>query len=92
VGPEEYVREKLGDAFELSIERRISRLEDESPEHAWDYFAPHFGPVKMLLENLEPDRREEFERTAREHFERGRQPDGSYLDEREYLLVTGTRR
>ena len=47
-----YVHDKLGEAFELSIERRISHFEDESPEHAWEYFAPRFGPVKMMLENL----------------------------------------
>lgn len=91
-GQEPYVHEKLGEAFELSIERRISHFEDESPEHAWEYFAPRFGPVKMMLENLPPDRRAEFEGTARAHFETGRQPDGSYVDDREYLLVTGTRR
>ena len=91
-GQEDYVRSRLGDAFDLEIERRISNFADESPVHAWEYFAPRFGPVKMMLENLEPERREEFEQVAREHFERGRQPDGSYLDEREYLLVTGTRR
>ena len=91
-GQEDYVRTRLGDAFDLKIERRISRLEGESPEHAWEYFAPRFGPVKLMLENLDPERREEFEHVARGHFEQGRQPDGSYLDEREYLLVTGTRR
>ena len=91
-GEEEYVHDKLGDAFELSIERRISRHEDESPEHAWEYFAPRFGPVKTMLENLDDDRRTAFELAAREHFEQARQPDGRFLDEREYLLVTGTRR
>ncbi len=91
-GDEGYVRAKLGDAFDLSVERRISHWEDESPEHAWEYFAPRFGPVKMMLDNLDPERRAEFEQTAREHFEQGRQPDGTYVDDREYLLVTGTRR
>jgi ubiquinone/menaquinone biosynthesis C-methylase UbiE len=91
-GEEGYVRDKLGGAFELAIERRISRFADESPEHAWEYFAPRFGPVKTMLENLDSDRRTAFELAAREHFEQGRQPDGSYLDEREYLLCTGTRR
>jgi ubiquinone/menaquinone biosynthesis C-methylase UbiE len=91
-GDEKYVHEKLGDAFELSIERRISRHEDESPEHAWEYFAPRFGPVKTMLENLDAERRTAFELAAREHFEQGRQPDGRYVDEREYLLVTGNRR
>jgi hypothetical protein len=45
-----------------------------------------------LLDNLDPERRDEFERTARAHFDTGRQPDGSYVDDREYLLVTGARR
>jgi ubiquinone/menaquinone biosynthesis C-methylase UbiE len=91
-GDENYVRMRLGDAFDLSIERRISHWEDESPEHAWEYFAPRFGPVKMMLDNLDPEHREAFVLAARQHFEKGRQPDGSYLDEREYLLVTGIRR
>jgi ubiquinone/menaquinone biosynthesis C-methylase UbiE len=91
-GQEPHVRELLGDAFDLTIERRISRFADESPEHAWEYFAQRFGPVKMMLDNLEPDRRDVFVLTAREHFDKGRQSDGSYLDEREYLLVTGIRR
>lgn len=91
-GREEYVRDELGDAFELSFERGISRFEDESPEHAWEYFAPRFGPLKVMLENLPPERRDDFERVAHEHWEKGRQPDGSYLEEREYLLVTGSRR
>jgi SAM-dependent methyltransferase len=91
-GNEDYVRERFGGSFELSIERRISRHEDESPEHAWEYFAPRFGPVKMMLENLDDEHRTAFELAAREHFEKGRQPDGSFLDEREYLFVTGTRR
>jgi len=91
-GREDYVHEKLGQAFELSIERRISREEGESPEQAWEYFAPRFGPVKTLLDNLPDERRHEFEQVARAHWEKRRQPDGSYLDEREYLLVTGSRR
>ncbi|HZC74466.1 MAG TPA: class I SAM-dependent methyltransferase [Gaiellaceae bacterium] len=91
-GEEPYVREKLGDAFELSIERRMSHFEDESPEHAWEYFAPRFGPTRTMLENLDPERRTEFEEAGRALYEQGRQLDGRYLDEREYLLVTGERR
>jgi ubiquinone/menaquinone biosynthesis C-methylase UbiE len=91
-GREEHVRELLGGAFDLKIERRISRWEDESPEHAWDFYALQFGPVKTMLDNLEPDRRDAFVLAARERFEKGRQSDGSFLDEREYLLVTGIRK
>ena len=91
-GREEYVHEKLGAAFELSSERRISRAEDESPEQNWEYFAPRFGPVKTLLDNLEMERRDEFEQAARAHWDKGPQPDGRYVEEREYLLVIGVRR
>ena len=91
-GGEDYVRERLGDAFELSVEHRYSRDEDESPEHAWEYFAPRFGPTRTMLDNLDADRRVAFELAGREHFEKGRQADGSFLDAREYLLVTGIRR
>jgi ubiquinone/menaquinone biosynthesis C-methylase UbiE len=91
-GQEEHVRAKLGDAFDLTVERRFSYWEDDSPEHAWEYYSPRFGPVKMMLDNLEPERREQFVQVAKERFEAGRQPDGSYRDEREYLLVTGIRK
>ncbi len=91
-GSEQYVHDKLGEAFDLTIEHRLSIHEDESPEQAWEYFAPRFGPVRMLLDNLPPDRREEFERTALEHYRARVGTDGHFRDEREYLLVTGTRR
>lgn len=91
-GREDYVRDKLGGAFEITVERRLSVEKDESPEKAWDFFAPRFGPVKTMLDNLDEDRRTAFELAAREHFEKGRRPDGSFVDEREYLLVTGIRR
>jgi hypothetical protein len=91
-GQEEYVRGKLGATFELSIERRISRHKEESPEYVWEAFSTKFGPTKMLLANLEPARRTEFEQAMRGLMQTHKQPDQSYVDEREYLLVTGTRR
>jgi ubiquinone/menaquinone biosynthesis C-methylase UbiE len=91
-GSEGYVREKLGDAFDLHVERRISHWEDESLEAAWETFSTNFGPVLMLLARLEPDRREEFRETMLEQMRKGVRPDGTIADEREYLLVTGVRR
>ncbi len=91
-GREDHVRERFGDAFDLSIERRISRHEEESTEVAWERFSTRFGPTKMLLDNLDPERRAEFERTMLGLMERRTQADGRFVDEREYLLVTGIRR
>jgi ubiquinone/menaquinone biosynthesis C-methylase UbiE len=91
-GQEEYVREKFGDVFDLTIERRISRHEEESAEYAWETFSQRFGPTKMLLENLDPERRDEFVQAMTGLMQKRTQPDGRFVDEREYLLVTGTRR
>lgn len=91
-GREDYVHEKLGDAFDLSIERRISRHEEESPEHAWERFSTRFGPTKTMLDNLPPEKRAEFEAAMLGLMQKRTQPDGRFVDEREYLLVTGTRR
>jgi ubiquinone/menaquinone biosynthesis C-methylase UbiE len=91
-GTEAYVHERLDDAFELRIERRISRLEDESLDHAWDTFSTKFGPTITTLEALPPERRAEFEAAMRGLFAAAVQPDGRLVDEREYLLVRGIRR
>jgi ubiquinone/menaquinone biosynthesis C-methylase UbiE len=91
-GQEEHVREKLGDTYELSVARRISRQEEESPEYAWETFSTKFGPTKMLLDNLDPERRAEFEQAMLGMMKQRTQADGRFVDEREYLLVTGTRR
>ena len=91
-GNEEHVRDRLGDTFDLTIERRISRHEEESADYAWQRFSTSFGPTKMLLENLEPERRAEFEQAMRGMMQRREQPDGRFVDEREYLLVSGVRR
>jgi hypothetical protein len=59
---------------------------------AWQRFSQSFGSTKMLLENLEPERRAEFKQTMFGLMQRQTQPDGRFVDEREYLLVAGTRR
>lgn len=90
-GTEDHVRERLGGAFELTIEHRISRLENDSYDEFWESFSTNFGPVRLLLDHLPPDRAAEFTDAAREHYSRHVQPDGRVVDDREYLLVTGIR-
>ena len=91
-GTDEHVQQLLGGDFDLTIERRISPLESDSLDEAWELFSKNFGPVRMLLDNLPPERAAEFTAAAREHFGRYVQPDGRLVDNREYLLVTGIRR
>ncbi|HKT43824.1 MAG TPA: class I SAM-dependent methyltransferase [Gaiellaceae bacterium] len=91
-GSEDHVRELLGDAFDLEIERRISRGEADSVEEAWETFSTNFGPVVTLRNQLEPERWAELEKTMLGYMEETRRPDGRSVDDREYLLVTGVRR
>jgi len=91
-GREEHIRELLGPAFELSIERRLSRAEADSLEEAWEQISTRLGPVVMALEVLPPGPREAFERLMVEDLRGKVQADGRIVDDREYLLVTGVRR
>jgi ubiquinone/menaquinone biosynthesis C-methylase UbiE len=91
-GTEQHARDELGDGFELSFERRISRADEESFDGFWAQFSTNFGPLKLLLESLDPERRAELEAAVRGHFGRFEQSDGRLVEDREYLLVTGVRR
>ena len=91
-GSEEHVRAQLGDAFELRIERRVSRGEENSADEAAAVFAASFGPVRTLRDSLPPERASELEQALRDYFRGAARPDGRVVDEREYLLVTGVRR
>ena len=91
-GSEEHVRDRLGADFDLSVERRFSRHEEDSLEEFWAAFSQNFGPVRLLLDNLPPERGAALKAAAFEHYGPKTQPDGRMVDEREYLLVTGVRR
>lgn len=91
-GSEARIRELLGESFDLTIERRFSHQESDSFEEAWEQVSTRLGPVVMALENLPPGPRDEFIRLLRELMRQGQQPDGRLVDDREYFLVTGTRR
>ena len=91
-GTDDHVEELLAGNFDLTIERRTSRLEEDSLDAFWERFAPNFGPVRMLLDNLPPEKAEEFTAAALEFYGRQVQPDGRLVDDREYLLVTGVRK
>ena len=91
-GTDGHVQQLLGGDFDLTLERRISRLEADSLEAFWARFSTNFGPFRLLLDTMPVEKAEEFTAAALEHYGRHVQPDGRLVDEREYLLVTGIRK
>lgn len=90
-GREDYVRELLGDDFELEFEMGDSPLEMKSGEAVWELFRRDYGPTKVLAESLDDEKREELHRNFVELHERSR-VDGGLSFSRTYLLTVGTRR
>ena len=90
-GDEDNVRELLGDAFELELERHVSPLALESGEAYWELFSTSYGPTKTLVESL-GDRREELHDAWISFFEENNRENGGIVHRREYLLVLGRRR
>jgi ubiquinone/menaquinone biosynthesis C-methylase UbiE len=91
-GTEEHIHQMFDGTFDLTIERRMSRQENESLDEFWEFFSKNFGPVRLMLDNLPPERADEFAAATREHVSRYVQPDGRVVDERDYFLVTGIRK
>lgn len=92
-GDEDYVRQLLGDAFELRFERRVSTWAADSGWACWDLFSNAYGPTKTLAAGLDPDRRHELAETWARFFDTEyAAPGGGIAHDREYLIVLGTRR
>jgi ubiquinone/menaquinone biosynthesis C-methylase UbiE len=90
-GKEARVRELLGDAFDLTIERHVSTLRLADGEEYWQLFSTSYGPTKTLAERL-GDRREELHRAWVDFFDTNYKDGDAVAHDREYLLVLGTRR
>ncbi len=91
-GDENHVRELLGDAFELDLERHVSHLRVPSGEDYWELFSSSYGPTKTLADSLDDERREEFHQAWVDFFESNYRSNGESDHDREWRLVYGTRR
>ncbi|HEV8601764.1 MAG TPA: class I SAM-dependent methyltransferase [Gaiellaceae bacterium] len=91
-GDENHVRELLGDAFELDLERHVSHLRVPSGEDYWELFSSSYGPTKTLADSLDDERGEEFHQAWVDFFESNYRSNGEIDHDREWLLVYGTRR
>lgn len=90
-GNPDYVKELLGDAFELTFEYGDAPQIASSGEEVWELFSTVYGPTRTLAESLPADKREEFHRAFVEFFEQYRTDDGIH-NPRPFLVVRGVRR
>ena len=87
---QDHVSALLGDSFELEFHDGDAPQTAESAEALWEYLLAGVGPMKLLFDSLDPDRREEFHRTSVEMYEQDRRGDGIHQS-RPYLLTLGRR-
>lgn len=85
------VRELLGDRFDLGFENGTSYYREPSGQAAWQTFSEGYGPVRTLVDKLDPDQRARFEAefTA---FHDGFADELGITVPREYRIVHGVRR
>ena len=89
-GRPERVRELLGGSFDLKFERGTSFYREPAPEEAWSAFYGGYGPVRMLADSLDPERRAAFERDF-VGFHAQHRTDWGMLLRRDYWIVGGKR-
>ncbi len=90
-GDPKHVTALLDDAFDLKFETGVSHAYHDDEDDIWDWYSAGFGPVRMLLDGLDPDRRAALKRDVDRYHSHYRGTAG--LDvAREYLLTVGTRR
>ena len=88
---EEYVRNRLHDAFELEFLAGDAPQIAPSAEAVWDLYVTSAGPVRALADTLPPDRREALHQAFVLLVDAHRADRGIQFP-REYLLVLGRRR
>lgn len=90
-GREEYVWEMLAADFDLRFVEGDCPLVAESAEAIWQLWTSSAGPLRTLVESLEPGRREELHRAYVDYLDRYRRADGGIRAPDKYLLVLGGR-
>lgn len=90
-GSEEYVRDLLGDAFELEVFEFDAPFIAASSEAAWEKLSTSYGPIVALVDTLSSSRREELRRAVVSFYDRfwnGHEVHHS----RRYAMLIGKRR
>jgi SAM-dependent methyltransferase len=85
-GTEAGLRELLGGAGPMRLERRLYVMRYPSPRHWLDFFRMNFGPVRQTFEKLDAARQEDYAAEQLELLKRfNRSGDGTLVLPGEYL-------
>jgi SAM-dependent methyltransferase len=89
-GRVERLRELLGGAFHLRVEKGVSYYREPSGEAAWETFSKGYGPTRVLATGLDSERREAL-RTAFIAFHDRFSTELGITVPREYYVTIGVR-
>jgi SAM-dependent methyltransferase len=90
-GDPQHVNELLGRDFALEFERGVNNAYHPDTDHIWEKYARGFGPMRQLIDSLDPDRRQALRRDVDVYHEHYATEVGLHV-KREYLIVLGRRR
>jgi SAM-dependent methyltransferase len=90
-GNPDRIRDLLGRAFDLRLERGVSYYREPSAEAAWETFSTGYGPTRTLATNLDPEKREQL-RAEFIGFHAGFANSLGICVPREYWLTVGIRK
>jgi ubiquinone/menaquinone biosynthesis C-methylase UbiE len=90
-GDSKHVNALLGDSFALKFEPGVSHAYHDDEDDIWSWYSRGFGPIRMLLDTLPPERRAALKRDVDAYHSHYRAPAGLAIA-REYLLTIGVRR
>jgi hypothetical protein len=90
-GKHRHLEELLAPVFELEIEQHVWTLDGADGEELWEFWSSSAPPFKVMIEELDPERRPAFRQAYIDYCERYREGDRVRVP-RPYLLVLGTKR
>jgi SAM-dependent methyltransferase len=88
----DYATSMLGDAFDLEFFDGESLERGESPDSLWELVYTSVGPIKMLADSLDADRRAQLRADFIEYYGRYQNADGTVALPREYVIILGHRK
>lgn len=90
-GDPDHVTALLGRDFELTFERGVNNAYYPDAQTIWDAYTAGFGPIRGLVQTLDPPRLEAFRRDIDAYHAHYATRAGLHL-KREYLVTIGRRR